>query len=154
MTRQLGCPESTCQFWAGASKTQLVEGRESKQQTTWQLQGPPGRGGEGPDELTGLEPLCISAFGNLLASWSLPHWQCALLPFLCISGSVQIHALCFTGTQVLSKPTTDNRHNPAASQLGSRARVRRDQRQMSAESVWRRRPRTVFQVSMQLTLGG
>ncbi|KAI4549329.1 hypothetical protein MG293_001659 [Ovis ammon polii] len=51
---------------------------------------------------------------------------------------------------------TDNRHNQrASSQLGSRARVRRDQRQMSAVDLYGAgRPRTVFQVSMQLTLGG
>ena len=53
----------------------------------------------------GSEPLCISAFGNLLASWSLPHSSSSL--------SVSVHfRLCTdksmpfatAGTQALSKP--------------------------------------------------
>lgn len=102
--------------------------------------------------------LCVSLLLAICWHPGLCHIAVAHCLFLCISGSVQTNPcpLLLLGLKHSANPT-DNRHNQwASSQMESRTRVRRDQRQMSAvdrySTGWPRN--TVFRVSVQLTLGG
>lgn len=88
----------------------------------------------------GLEPLCISA---LAICWrpGLCHTAVAHYLFLCISGSVQKNPcpLVLLALSARSKPDRCKAVNALPTQpWGSRARVRRDQRQMSAVDLYGR----------------
>jgi len=88
----------------------------------------------------GLEPLCISAFGNLLVSWSLPHSSGSL--------SVSVHfRLCSdksipfgtAGTQALSKPDRQQAQSACFQPTGVKNKSEeRSEANVCCRSVWRR----------------
>lgn len=88
----------------------------------------------------GLEPLCISAFGNLLASWSLPHSSSSLsvsmLFRLCTEKSMPFGT---AGTQALSKPDRQQAQSTRFQPTGVKSKSEeRSETDVCCRSVWRR----------------